>query len=272
MKKYSKTLLILEWFSPKEFYKLPVSVEGFLIFIKIIAKKNRDIFVDHPVYIILFIFHLKKCFVVLLSRLLLETSPIKNFVIKFTFFFIPVDKKSFCLFDRTLSQLLVFINLWYSLHGKPNYLFPDVLKRLHWNMIFLVLSGKMIFLFTENMILPLGRKMKDDLFQKLHRNMIFSADILKRWHLQKNCARALSFLYYQGRWYFFPEKMIFFFGRKMKDHISQEISGNTIFSVYTCRCYKRGTTAFCQKNQRQPSPAKIHLKVIDTLDWYPRKS
>ena len=103
MKKYSKTLLILEWFSPKEFYKLPVSVEGFLIFIKIIAKKNREIFVDHPVYIILFIFHLKKCFVVLLPRLLLETSPIKNFVIKFTFFFIPVDKKSFCLFDRTLS-------------------------------------------------------------------------------------------------------------------------------------------------------------------------
>ena len=27
MKKYNKTLLILEWFSPKEFYKLPVTVE-----------------------------------------------------------------------------------------------------------------------------------------------------------------------------------------------------------------------------------------------------
>ena len=27
MKKYSKTLLILDWFPPKEFYKLPVSVE-----------------------------------------------------------------------------------------------------------------------------------------------------------------------------------------------------------------------------------------------------
>ena len=26
MKKYSETLLILEWFPPKEFYKLPVSV------------------------------------------------------------------------------------------------------------------------------------------------------------------------------------------------------------------------------------------------------
>ena len=33
-------------------------------------------------------------------------------------------------------------------------------------MVFLELSGKMILLFPENMILPLGRKMKDDLSQK----------------------------------------------------------------------------------------------------------
>ena len=53
-------------------------------------------------------------------------------------------------------------------------------------MIFLVIFGKMIFLFTENMILPLGRKMKDDLSQKIHRNMIFSSDVLKRWFFQKD--------------------------------------------------------------------------------------
>ena len=40
-------------------------------------------------------------------------------------------------------------------------------KKLHWNMIFLVvLFGKMIFLFPENMILFFRRKMKDDLSQK----------------------------------------------------------------------------------------------------------
>ena len=39
-------------------------------------------------------------------------------------------------------------------------------KKLHWNMIFLVSSGKMIFLFPENMILFFRRKMKDDLSQK----------------------------------------------------------------------------------------------------------
>ena len=33
-------------------------------------------------------------------------------------------------------------------------------------MIFLILSGKMIFLFPENMILPPRRKMKDDISQK----------------------------------------------------------------------------------------------------------
>ena len=33
-------------------------------------------------------------------------------------------------------------------------------------MIFLVLSGKMIFLFPKNLILSLSRKMKDDLSQK----------------------------------------------------------------------------------------------------------
>ena len=57
------------------------------------------------------------------------------------------------------------------MHGKPHFLFPDVMKRWsfqkdRWNMIFLILSRKMIFLFPENMILPLGWEMKDDLSQK----------------------------------------------------------------------------------------------------------
>ena len=39
-------------------------------------------------------------------------------------------------------------------------------KNLHWTMIFLVLSGKMIFLFPKNMILFIRHKRKDDLSQK----------------------------------------------------------------------------------------------------------
>ena len=39
-------------------------------------------------------------------------------------------------------------------------------KKSCWNLIFLVLSGKIIFLFPENMIWHLRQKMKDDLSQK----------------------------------------------------------------------------------------------------------
>ena len=66
-----------------------------------------------------------------------------------------------------------------SLHEKlvhPN--------KSHWNMIFLVSSGKMKFLFPENMILFFRRKMKYDLSQKLHGSMIFSSNVLKRWFFQ----------------------------------------------------------------------------------------
>ena len=40
-------------------------------------------------------------------------------------------------------------------------------------MIFLVLLGKMIFPCPENMILNLRRKIKDDLSEKIHGNLIF---------------------------------------------------------------------------------------------------
>ena len=52
-------------------------------------------------------------------------------------------------------------------------------KKLRWNMVFLVLSGKMIFLFPENIILFFRRKMKDDLSQGIHGNMIFSVYMYK---------------------------------------------------------------------------------------------
>ena len=52
----------------------------------------------------------------------------------------------------------------FSFSRRPEKMvFPKKSRR---NMIFLVLSGKMIFLFLENMILHLKRKTKDDLSQK----------------------------------------------------------------------------------------------------------
>ena len=60
------------------------------------------------------------------------------------------------------------------------------LKKSHWNMIFLVSSRKMVFLFPESMMLFFGRKIKDDLSQKIHVSMMFSSNVLKRWSFQKN--------------------------------------------------------------------------------------
>ena len=89
---------------------------------------------------------------------------------------------------------------------------------------------------------------------------------------KKGHAGTWSFLYYLQRWYFFPENMIFF---PWAESERWPFSGNTWkydISVYTHGRYKRGTTPLCQKNQRWSYPAKIHLKVIDVLDWHPRKS
>ena len=75
----------------------------------------------------------------------------------------------------------------------------------------------------------------------MHGNMIFSSNVLKRWSFQKKILWKDGIFYLQI-WYFF-------FGRKMKDDLSQEM------------CYK------CINVTK-----KIRLKVIDNLAWHSRKS
>ena len=92
--------------------------------------------------------------------------------------------------------------------------FPE---RLCWNMIILVLSGKIIFLFPENMILHVRRKMEDDLSLKIHGNMIFFSNLLKRWSFQKEPRRLMIFLVLSGNMVFFSQKLdLFFLGRRWK--------------------------------------------------------
>ena len=68
-------------------------------------------------------------------------------------------------------QTVTMIQRAQVLHEKP-YFFPKYSKkmvfpkRFHWNMIFLVSSGKMIFLFPENMILYFRRKINNDLSRR----------------------------------------------------------------------------------------------------------
>ena len=117
----------------------------------------------------------------------------------------------------------------FSFSRRPEMMvFP---KKLRWNMIFLLFSGKVIFLFPENMIIFLVRKMKDDLSQentrryiffKCYAKMVFSIRIAQRHYL--SCTIWKNGIFFPKTWYFF-------LGRKMRDDFSQEIRGNMIFSL-----------------------------------------
>ena len=105
-------------------------------------------------------------------------------------------------------------------------------KKLHWDMIFLVSPGKMIFLFPGNLISFFRWKMKDDLSQKTHGNMIYSLNVLKRWFLPKKLHWSMIFLISWGKMAFlFPENMILFLRTKDENDISQKLYGNMVFFV-----------------------------------------
>ena len=79
-------------------------------------------------------------------------------------FLFPENISLFC--RRKMKDDLSQKNTWkYDLFRKcsEKMVFP---KKLHWNMIFLVLSRKMIFPFPKNIILFSRQKMKDGLSQK----------------------------------------------------------------------------------------------------------
>ena len=129
-------------------------------------------------------------------------------------------------------------------------------KKLIWNTIFLVLSGKTIFLFPENIILFFRRKMKSDLSQKntwkydiffkCPEKMVFPKKIAVEYNLSYIIWKDGFFL--QKIWYFFVE-------RKMKDDLSQEVHGNMILSVCMYKCQKYDCT-FLQKKSKMIFPRK----------------
>ena len=147
-------------------------------------------------------------------------------------------------------------------------------KKSWWNMISLVLSGKMIFLFSENMILPLDGKWKMifvkkntrkyDIFFKCSEKMVFSKEII-----------TLGYDLYCIIW------KDGIFSRK-HDISSLEGKWEASFSkkymeIWNFMCTRTGVTnvAPCpsvKKNQTWFYTAKIHLKVIDVLDWHSRKN
>ena len=138
-------------------------------------------------------------------------------------------------------------------------------------MIFLVLSGKMMFFSPENMILFFRQKIKDDfsqkntwkydVFSKCSEKMVFPK--ISHWNM--------IFLVLSG-------KMVLFY--RTYDIFSLDGKSKMIFLRkymeiwYFLYIYINVTNMilpFCQKNERRSSPEKIHLKVIDILDWHPKK-
>ena len=59
----------------------------------------------------------------------------------------------------------------------------------------------------------------------------------------------MTFFVLSGKMVFFSQNVIFFFGRKMKDDISQEMHGKMTFSVYMYHYYKYDIT-LPKKSQR----------------------
>ena len=78
-------------------------------------------------------------------------------------------------------------------------------KKSNWNMIFLVLSGKMIFLFPKIWSYTLGGKWKT-IFLKKYTEIYFLQTFWKDGLSKKGRASTWSFLCYLERWYFFFRK------------------------------------------------------------------
>ena len=97
----------------------------------------------------------------------------------------------------TARNIFFFQTSW-----KESDVFP---KNLCWNMIFLVLSGKMIFLFSENMILHLRWKMKHDLSLKNTRKYDIFFKLSEKMVFPKRPRRYMTFIL-SGIMVFFSRK------------------------------------------------------------------
>ena len=141
---------------------------------------------------------------------------------------------------------------------KKNHIFffqmswKDVLsKKSCWNMIFLVLSGKMIFLFLENIILAFRRKMKDYLSQKnTWKYHIFFKCSEKMVFPKKSHWNMIFLVVLSGKMKFFSSKIwSYSLDENGRWSYSKKIHGNMIFSVYMYKCYKRDITLPLKKSK-----------------------
>ena len=151
------------------------------------------------------------------------------------------------------------------------------LKISRWNMIFLVLSGKKMFIFPEIMISHLRRKMKDDLSQKNARKYIF-IKLSEKMVFSKRSALGhdISCIIWKDG-IFFTENIFFPWAGRERWPFSRNTWKYEHVRAGTYLCTRKGVTNLvscpsAKKSQGWSYHAKVHLKVIDVLDWHPRKS
>ena len=153
----------------------------------------------------------------------------------------------------------------FSFSRRPEkMIFP---KKLRWNMIFLVLSGKTMFLFPENMIWHLRRTMKDDISQKkIHGNMTFSSNFLKRRSFQKGPRRDMIFLVLSGKMVFFPQKHILSLGRKWEMTFLKKY-----MEIWYFLCTRTGVTNVVSRpSAKKKSKMVLSRKNTPKGDWRSR--
>ena len=129
---------------------------------------------------------------------------------KIKFLFLSINRVSVFTQDVTLNIQSK------SLHGKPYFLFPDVLKRWSFQKncagiwSFLYYRERWYFFFPKIWSYTLDGKWKM-IFLKKYTEIWYFLQTFWKYGLSKGCRTGTwSFLYYLERWYFFPENMIFF--------------------------------------------------------------
>ena len=111
----------------------------------------------------------------------------------------------------------------FLLHGKPFFFFLNILKRRSFQKYcagiwsFLHYRERWYFFFPKIWSYTLDGKWKMIFLKKIHGNMIFSSNFLKRWSFQKGPRRHMIFLVLSGKMVFFSRKHdLFSLGRKWK--------------------------------------------------------
>ena len=142
-------------------------------------------------------------------------------------------------------------------------------------MIFLVLLGKMMFLFFQNMILRNRRKMKDDLFLKSTQKYDIFFKPSEKMVFPKWPCRHMIFLVLSGKMVLFSRRHdIFPWAESEKRPFGENTWKYDIFCVHVrvLQTLRHVSLSKKKKNQRWSYPSKIHLKVTGVLDQHPRKS